>query len=103
MPYIYKPHKHISIPYIKEDSDSSKYYNSKYWKRLRNTYIIHHPLCEDCMLEGISTAADEVHHIKPFMSVKDDTERWNLLLDPNNLVSLCLRHHHERHKQLKKS
>lgn len=100
MPYINKPHKHYTIPYKKDDSDAPKYYNSKYWKRLRNIFIMQHPLCYDCALNGISKPADEVHHIKPFMTGKDDNDKWNLLLDPNNLVSLCSKCHHERHRKI---
>lgn len=103
MPYIYKPKRKETIPYKHEDRGDSKYYNSKYWKKLRTQYIQEHPICHDCMLEGISRPAEEVHHLTSFMNGKTDEERWDLLLDPNNLVSLCIKHHHERHKQLNKN
>jgi len=82
----------------KKDEDGAKYYNSKYWKNLRNAFIREHPLCYDCALEGKSTPAEEVHHKIAWSTGKTEDEKWNLLLDPDNLVSLCIKHHHERHK-----
>ena len=100
MPYINRKQNNVkAVPYVHGDSDGAKYYNSKYWKILRNQFIREHPLCYDCILEGRSTPAEEVHHLIPFYSGKDDNERWNLLLDPNNLVSLCIKHHHMRHRK----
>ena len=99
MPHINRNFNHSKpIPYEHKESDAPKYYNSKYWKSLRNSFIAQHPLCHDCALEGRSRPAEEIHHLVPFLTGKDDNERWNLLLDPNNLVSLCIYHHHLRHQ-----
>ena len=84
--------KSIHIP-----SESAPYYNSQYWKRLRNSYIRLHPICQMCALENRSTPAEQVHHRIPFMTGKTEEERWNLLLNPDNLMSLCIRHHKEIH------
>ena len=46
--------------------DWSKYYGSKLWHSLRNSYIREHPLCEECLAKGIVTPAEHVHHITPF-------------------------------------
>lgn len=97
MPYIYKPKRKETIPYKHEDRGDNTYYNSKYWKKLRTQYIQEHPICELCALEGKSVPADEVHHRHFFMLGNTDEERWDLLLDPNNLMSLCKDCHHKVH------
>ena len=72
-----------------------KTYSNTAWRKLRETYLIEHPLCEDCLAEGKVTPATDVHHIKsPFR--KGDVN-WILLLDYNNLASLCKEHHGARH------
>ena len=81
-----------------DGKNGSYYYNSKYWKSLRNRFIRLYPLCEDCLKEGRSIAAEEIHHNIPFMRGKTEEERWDLLLDPNNLSSLCIKHHQLRHE-----
>jgi 5-methylcytosine-specific restriction protein A len=70
------------------------------WRRLRDWHIANHPLCNDCALNGRSVAATDVHHKIPFNTGKTEEEKWNLLLDPDNLVSLCKECHIERHKKL---
>lgn len=87
--------------YIKENK-SAKYYNSKLWKNIRAIYIRYHPLCELCISNGISRPAVHVHHKKEFLSGSNDTERWRLLLDYDNLQSLCLDCHHKMHKHRRK-
>ncbi len=79
-------------------NQSSQYYNSKGWKRLRALYINNHPLCEQCLLKCRSVPAEEVHHIRPFLFGKTEEERWNLLLDYSNLMSLCRACHDEIHR-----
>ena len=61
-----------------------------------------HPLCERCLLKGISRQAEHIHHIRPFLTGKTDEERWQLLLDPTNLQALCRECHEEVHRQLNK-
>ncbi|MGB9780631.1 HNH endonuclease signature motif containing protein [Caldanaerobacter sp.] len=60
------------------------------WEKLRKMYLAEHPLCEDCLENGIYTPATEVHHIK---KVKDNPE---LRLDINNLRALCKACHNRR-------
>lgn len=100
MPYINKPKKKDLVTYKHSYEEGNKYYNSKYWKKLRNQYIMLHPLCEDCILEGKSIPAEEVHHCTPWQRGTNDEEKWDLLLDPDNLVSLCKTHHTKRHIEL---
>ena len=35
------------------------------WPRVRRAFLAAHPLCEMCLREGRTTAAEEVHHIVP--------------------------------------
>ena len=96
MPYIKRPHKE-KTKRSRHSNQSARYYNSHQWKLLRKWYIITHPLCEECLAQGISTVATEVHHRAEFMNGKDDAERWQLLLDETNLESLCKMHHQQIH------
>ena len=91
--------KHNSIKSVKWTSNqSAKYYNSRGWRSLRNSYINTHPLCERCLLNGRSVPATDAHHIVPFLRGKTDEERWSLLLSYGNLMALCEECHHEVHK-----
>jgi len=63
------------------------------WTQCRNLYIAEHPLCEDCLTRGKTTVAREVHHITP-LEFGGDKTNWD------NLVSLCSKCHHIRHKHL---
>lgn len=81
----------------KPKTKPTKAYNA--YRDLRKAYIMEHPLCEDCLKEGKITAVQEVHHIKPILSGKDELEQLALATDPNNLISLCEYHHHLRHKK----
>lgn len=78
-------------------------YNRQIWRNLRKQHLMAHPLCQKCYEEGrvyAGTQEDplQVHHIKsPFY-----TGGWNeeLFLDPNNLETICSKHHSlEHHKQ----
>ena len=89
--------KKTTIKVPRKQGNGSIYYHSKQWKDLRLWYITEHPLCERCLEKGISKPADEIHHIKPYMSGSTDKERWDLLLNPNNLAALCEKCHHEVH------
>lgn len=104
MPTIYLPKRKTRLvsPYKKDDISQS-YYNTPQWKNLRNSYIREHPLCEVCLMLGILggemniRAAEEIHHVTPFLTRKDDKGRRELLLDPNNLIALCRKHHRDIH------
>jgi len=64
-------------------SASKRGYDSR-WKKLRNAFIQHNPVCEHCERNGQTTRATEVDHIKPFKGYGDP-----LRLDVSNLQSLC--------------
>lgn len=105
MPYLSK--RKISPPSHKEENIErrskkwSKYYGDKRWKALRQWQITNFPICHDCAIEGRSVPATEVHHVRPFGTGKTQDEKWNLLLDPDNIISLCAECHDKRHAQLK--
>ena len=80
--------------------DYSVYYRSHVWHDLRNSYIREHPLCEECLSNGIIKPAEEVHHLIPFSQGANAEERWNLFLDADNLQSLCHTCHKEKHKKI---
>lgn len=79
------------------DADRRKIYNSERWRRLRAWKVICNPLCEECEQQGITTPAEDVHHIVSFMSVDDPNERKRLAYDFTNLESLCKKCHQKEH------
>lgn len=101
MPYITKRRV---IPQIKDKEATtrhnnkwSKYYHNKQWKLLREWYISSHPLCEVCLFKGRSVPAEEVHHRIPFSQGETMEEKYELLLDPDNLQSVCRKCHMDIH------
>jgi 5-methylcytosine-specific restriction protein A len=77
---------------------NESYYYNKYWKKIRNTYITEHPLCEECLYKGIYRPATCVHHIHEFMRGKTEQERIRLITDYGNLQSLCDECHKKKHR-----
>ena len=79
----------------------SKAYNNRRWRKVRDTYFIQHPLCEECLKKGKVTPAEDVHHLKsPFINGEIN---YTLLLDSNNLESLCKECHSAIHNKKKES
>lgn len=85
-----------------KSSDITKIYNSQNWKKLRNAYLIEHPLCEKCLEDGIIKPTKEIHHIKPISSGENELRMKELALDPSNLMALCEECHHEIHNKTRK-
>lgn len=72
-----------------------KAYQNTAWRKMRDTYLHEHPLCEDCLAKGKVTPATDIHHIKsPF---KNGEVNWGLLLNYENLAALCKECHGNRH------
>ena len=100
MPYIKKLPKKANNRNNRKRNKSEKeklrvrLYNKAAWKKLRQGYLISHPLCEKCLEEGEVTSATDIHHINsPFEDGLSDEERLGRLLDPTNLQALCQYHH----------
>ena len=73
----------------------AKAYNNSTWRKMRDTYLKEHAVCQDCISKGKITPATDIHHIKsPF---KNGEINYSLLLDYTNLVSLCKECHGQRH------
>lgn len=105
MPYISKrrispPNNHKEVS-AKRNHTWNKYYQNKKYKNLRDYYMSLHPLCIDCLFEGRSVPATELHHIRPISTGANEEERMQLLLNPDNFAPLCSYHHDLRHAQLK--
>lgn len=69
--------------------------NKKYgraWKRIRDRHVQEHPLCEECLKQGIYKPAEEVHHIVPLNDGGTHAR--------SNLVSLCRSCHMKAHALL---
>ena len=60
--------------------DHNKVYGYR-WRKIRGAYLQKNPLCEDCLLTGKLTPADEVHHRIPIAEGGSHAE--------DNLRSLC--------------
>ena len=74
---------------------SKKFYNSKCWKKIRQSYIASKfGICERCG----KTNAKQVHH-KEYLT-EDNLDNPTISIDFDNLELLCdTCHQHEHHKQ----
>lgn len=105
MPIINLPKKKKSTFHSQTDKRElrKKAYNNTKWRKTRDAYIHEHPLCEECLKQGriYGGGGDRgdihVHHkVSPFKGNKIDME---LLLDSNNLMTLCSKCHGEIHSK----
>lgn len=102
MAYIYLPRSSPKPKKYKTRTDENtksrqSIYQSKTWKLLRHSKIIHDPCCEVCAMRGIIKIADEVHHLRSFMTAEDQEERLLLAYDYDNLISVCRQCHNRIH------
>lgn len=64
--------------------------NCTRWRAVRKDYLTQHPLCEDCLQAGRTTAATLVHHIKPLEDYIGNAIVMEVLAyDESNLRALC--------------
>ena len=91
---------HTPIQFNDRSKFWSTYYNSALWRTTRLEYKTKHPICERCLHEGRVTPMSDVHHMCRFGQGRTASERWQLLTDMDNLVSLCEKCHHDIHKGL---
>lgn len=74
--------------------DYSDFYARKEWRRKRAVILKRDDYqCRECKRYGKPTPADEVHHVLPI------SERPDLRLVNNNLLSLCREHHDLMHNR----
>ena len=59
----------------------------KRWQRVRLMYLAENPLCKECVAQGYTTPAIDVHHIIPLSEGGTD--------DKANLRGLCKMHHNQ--------
>lgn len=83
-----------------KDITYSRLIGSKKWKRLRLLYLQKHPLCEICLREGRTTIAQEVHHVKPVSSGRNEAEKRMLAYSTDNLQALCEKCHRKVHEEM---
>ena len=67
-----------------------RFYGSARWRRLRDYFIARHPLCAECLKNGVITPAVIVDHIVPIAEGGAE-------LDESNLQSLCPACHNRKH------
>ena len=87
----------------KQAKDKSEIYNSREWKELRAAKLRSTKgLCEECMKQGIVTAARCVHHVVPIETARTKDEMRRLAIDCGlqGLKSLCFACHARIHKKL---
>ena len=77
---------------------AKKLYNTQSWKDCRAfVWSRDHGLCVDCSKKGLTTPAEEVHHIIEL--TPDNVNDPTVSLNPDNLVSLCRECHRARHNK----
>lgn len=78
--------------YVRDRETKRRY--GRAWKRIRDRYISLHPLCEECLKEGRSTLATEVHHRIPLGDGGTNEEK--------NLEAVCKACHSRIHAKDKR-
>ena len=68
------------------------------YRKLRQAYLMEHPLCELCLKKGIIKQAEQVHHIRPILTGKNELESIQLAIDKKNLMALCCECHKAQHR-----
>lgn len=70
-------------------------YQNTAWRKMRDTFLHEHPICEECLKKGKVTPATDVHHIRsPFSKGEVN---YTLLMDYDNLMALCKECHGNIH------
>lgn len=73
------------------------------WLRLRKLILTRTPLCQRCLAEGRTTAATEVHHIRPVEEAIAFNDKLQRMYDQTNLRALCHDCHVRTHTELGRS
>ena len=91
--------KTYSVPRKETDMRKlrQKAYQNTTWRKLRDTYMKQHPICEECLKSGKITPATDIHHKKsPF---RGGEVNYMLLWDYDNLQALCKECHGRLHAE----
>ena len=87
----HKKKAHRDYKRTRTDTKEQAFYTGTRWRKLRAYKLRQDPLCEICLKEGRTKAAELVHHKQ---EIKQDGEEMAL----DNLESLCVRCHNRTHK-----
>lgn len=97
MPYLKRPKKKPRNKTANR-ADRVEIYGTRLWRRLRESHLMEHPLCEVCEGMGRVVRAEDVHHIDSFMNYEGEA-RLQAAYDPNNLLSVCRTCHNWLHRK----
>lgn len=81
-----------------KDINYNRLINCARWRALRTAYLAEHPWCERCAREGMTVAANCVHHISPVEEAHDLQEMTDRAYRWSNLMALCAQCHSDIHK-----
>lgn len=98
MPYIVKKKNKTYQRHGKAKAIYTNVYNTSNWRKLREAYLMAHPICEKCHKE----LATEVHHIVPISTQNDPLKMKEIGFNAENLQALCSKCHDEIHTLMKK-
>ena len=89
---------------VQKERLRKKLYNNRKWREIRDAYLVEHPLCERCLESGVTSPTQEIHHKhSPFKEGLSENERYQLLLDWDNLEALCKPCHLHEHALTRKN
>lgn len=78
-------------------------YNTSLWRLIRQAYLMEHPLCEECLKQGKTTPATQVHHKQEIATGETIEQMQTIGFDYSNLEALCSTchqlHHAKKHKK----
>ena len=97
MAYINLPSKKDNRVQTFQIKGHQKIYQDPRWRSLRDWKFRHFPICEECERKGITTPTQEIHHIIRFIDGMSTKEIKLLAFSRINLMSLCIKCHHEIH------
>lgn len=100
MPFLNKPKRRFAPKYKKHDKQGEiqKIYNTSKWKKIRQSYLMEHPLCEVCLSNDVVTEAFDVHHIREISNGDTFEEMLDIAYNSDNLMSVCRSCHSQIHK-----
>lgn len=81
-----KTHKHTRAEV--NQINKQKFYNTPKWKQLRLLQLQKYPVDQLMLLHNKVIPAEHVHHVIKWDAQTDDTMKWMLFLDEDNLLSL---------------